>query len=129
MTDLILDTPLPEEEQGWLPMDLGWTRRPRGGHIDGVEDRPLLRGSRQKLRQRVGVSIVSLNVVKKTRQERGNTGAENGHDRGFEGRGGERWRERRGAGLMWDADQVGEFSPARDACWGGLGVRVRMEGQ
>ena len=124
MTDLILDTPLPEEEQSWLPMDLGWTRRPRGGHIDGVEDRPLLRGSRQKLRQRVGVSIVSLNVVKKKkkqRQEGGNTGAENGHDRGFEGRGGERWRERRGAVLMWDADQVGEFSPARDACWVGEG--------
>ena len=56
---------LPEEEQSWLPMDAGWSRRPRGGHIDGVEDRPLLRGSRQKLRQRVGVSIVSLNVVKK----------------------------------------------------------------
>ena len=121
MTDLILDTPLPEEE-GWLPMDPGWSRRPRGGHIDGVEDRPLLRGSRQKLRQRVGVSIVSLNVVKKkTRQEGGNTGAENGHDRGFEGRGGvrERERERQGAGLMWDADQVGEFSPGRDACWVG----------
>ena len=70
MTDLILDTPLPEEEQGWLPMDLGWTRRPRGGHIDGVEDRHLLRGSRQKLRQQVGVSIVSLNVVKKKKQGR-----------------------------------------------------------
>ena len=69
MTDLILDTPLPEEEQSWLPMDLGWTRRPRGGHIDGVEDRPLLRGSRQKLRQRVGVSIVSLNVVKKKKKK------------------------------------------------------------
>jgi len=69
-TDLILDTPLPEEEQGWLPMDLGWTRRPRGGHIDGVEDRHLLRGSRQKLRQRVGVSIVSLNVVRKKKGRR-----------------------------------------------------------
>lgn len=69
MTDLILDTPLPEEE-GWLPMDPGWSRRPRGGHIDGVEDRPLLRGSRQKLRQRVGVSIVSLNVVRKKKGRR-----------------------------------------------------------
>ena len=61
---------MPEEEQSWLPMDAGWSRRPRGGHIDGAEDRPLLRGSRQKLRQRVGVSIVSLNVVKKKKQGR-----------------------------------------------------------
>ena len=34
---------------------------------------------------------------------------------------GERWRERCGAGLMWDADRVGEFSPGRDACWVGEG--------
>ena len=61
---------MPEEEQSWLPMDAGWSRRPRGGHIDGVEDRHLLRGSRQKLRQRVGVSIVSLNVVKKKNKGR-----------------------------------------------------------
>ena len=61
---------MPEEEQSWLPMDPGWSRRPRGGHIDGVEDRHLLRGSRQKHRQRVGVSIVSLNVVKKKNKGR-----------------------------------------------------------
>ena len=107
-------------------------RRPRWGHavhINGVVVRPLLRGSGQKLRQRVGVSIVSLNVVRKKKGRREATLVLRMVTTEASRAAGVRERERQGAGLMWDADRVGELSPARDACWGGRGVRVRMEGQ